>query len=103
MVRVNGFRTPYPEPISAVLGGWNNVSSAKPPGGTACGASKSAQNHSNDMAVTRIPYSKMCYWTREFLMGWESVEDPRRTGRPPYFGIQLRIQSDSEELPLASF
>jgi hypothetical protein len=38
---------------------------------------------------------------REFFMDQEYVEDARRALRLPDFGIQLRIQSAFEELPLA--
>jgi hypothetical protein len=38
-----------------------------------------------------LSYSKVCHWSRQFLMGREYVEDARRTGRPPDFSVQLRI------------
>jgi hypothetical protein len=49
-----------------------------------------------------LSYSEVCYWSKQFLMGLEYVEDPRRTGRPVDFGVQLRIQSALEEMPLGS-
>jgi hypothetical protein len=49
-----------------------------------------------------LSYSEVCYWSRQFLMGWKYVEDPRRTLRPPGFSVQLRIQSALEEMTLAS-
>jgi hypothetical protein len=35
-------------------------------------------------------------------MSREYVEGARRTGRPPDFSVQLRIQSAVEEMPLVS-
>jgi hypothetical protein len=46
--------------------------------------------------------SELYSWNKWFVLGWEYVENARRTGRPPGLGIQLRIQSELDGLPLAS-
>jgi hypothetical protein len=49
-----------------------------------------------------LSYSEVCYWSQQFFIGRESVEDAKRTHRPSDFSIQLRIQSAHEEMPHAS-
>jgi hypothetical protein len=53
-------------------------------------------------AGNALSYSEVCYWSRQFLMGREYVEDARRTSQPLDLGFRLRIQSALEKLPLAS-
>jgi hypothetical protein len=40
-----------------------------------------------------LSYPNVTDWRREFLAGRQSVEDSPRAGRPPDFGIRLRIES----------
>jgi hypothetical protein len=35
-----------------------------------------------------LSYSEACHWSRQFFMSGKPVEDAKRTGRPPDFGIQ---------------
>jgi hypothetical protein len=49
-----------------------------------------------------LSYSSVTFWRREFRAGQQSVEDSPRTGRPPDFGIRLRIESALAVFPNSS-
>jgi hypothetical protein len=42
-----------------------------------------------------LSYSAVCHWSREFLMDRKSVEDARRTGRPPDFMSSFELRAHS--------
>ena len=49
-----------------------------------------------------LSYPSVTYWRREFRMGRQDVEDSPKTGRPPDFGIRLRIESALAAFPNGS-
>jgi histone-lysine N-methyltransferase SETMAR len=49
-----------------------------------------------------LSYPSVTYWRREFRGGRKDVEDGPRTGRPPDFGIRLRIERALEDFPNGS-
>jgi hypothetical protein len=51
---------------------------------------------------TLLSYLDVCYCVWQFGMGRESAEDSRRTGRPPDFQADFRIDGALEASPNAS-
>jgi hypothetical protein len=49
-----------------------------------------------------LSYLDVSHWVRQFLMRRESIEDSRRSGRPPDFQTHFRIEGALEASPNAS-